>query len=87
MFNLATCGAAQADYPSHFAMVYKRHVVQNFSSRGERNHSYLAVLEPVIDPHQRGFPVEFIRQGQRDAVLRLVCLVLARIKLDSRALL
>ena len=54
---LATIGAAQTDDSSRFTTIYKRHVVQDFGFRSERDHSRLSVLEPVINPHQRSFPV------------------------------
>ena len=87
VFYLATIGTAQTDDSSRFTTVYKCHVVQDFGFRSERDHSRLAVLEPVINPHQRGFPVEFSCHGQRNTVFRLVCQVLGWIELDKHALL
>jgi hypothetical protein len=87
VFYLATIGTAQTDDSSRFTTVYKCHVVQDFGFRSERDHSHLAVLEPVINPHQRGFSVEFTCHGQGHAVFRLVCHVLGRIELDMHALL
>ena len=34
--------------------------------------SHLAVLEPLINPHQRSIPIEFTGHGQRYAVFCLV---------------
>ena len=87
VFYLATIGAAQTDDSSRFATVYKRHVVQDFGFRSERDHAHLAVLEPVINPHQRSFQVEFACYLQRYAVFRLVCHVLGWIELELHALL
>ena len=61
VFHLATIGTAQTDDPSRFTTVYKRHSEQDFGLRSERNHSHLAVFDPVINPQQRSFPVEFTR--------------------------
>ena len=82
VFHLAMIGMAQTDDSSRFTTVYKRHVGQNPGFRSERDHSRLAVLEPVINPHQRGFPVESTCHRQSDAVFRWVCLVLGWIELD-----
>jgi len=56
--HLSTIGAAQADDPSYLASVYKRHVVKDFGFRSECDHSPLSVLEPFVNLHQLGFPVE-----------------------------
>ncbi len=82
VFHLSTIGAAQADDPSHFASVYKCHVVQNFGFRCESNYSRLAVFEPLVNPHQRSFPVELTCHRQRHTMLRLVCCILGGIELD-----
>jgi hypothetical protein len=58
VLHLSTIGTAQTDDPSRFATLYKRHVVQDAGLWRERDHSQLAVLEPIINPHQRGFPIE-----------------------------
>ncbi|MDP3032289.1 MAG: hypothetical protein Q8N33_09455 [Rhodocyclaceae bacterium] len=84
---LTTIGAAKADDPSHIATIYKGHVVQDFGVRSERNHSHLVVLKPFINPHQRGFSIEFDRHEQGHAVFRLVCLILGWIEFDTHALL
>src|SRR3954467_5945909 len=82
VFHLTTIGAAQADDPSHFAAVYKGHVVEDLRLRCERDHSRLSVVEPVVAPYQRGFPVELGGQTQRDAMLRLVHQIFGWIELD-----
>ena len=86
MLYLTTIGAAKADDPSHFATVYKGHAVQDFGVRNERDHAHLVVLEPFINPHQRGFSIELDRHEQGHAVFRLVCLILGQIEFDTHAL-
>ena len=86
IFYLATIGAAQADDPSHITTVYKC-VIQDLCDRGERNHSRFVVLEPIINPHQRGFPVEFAGQRQGHAMPDLVCRILGPVELNMHALL
>ena len=61
VFHLATIGAAQTDNASRVATVYKRHSVQDFGFRSKRDHPRLSLLEPFINPHQLGFPVEAAR--------------------------
>ena len=87
VFHLATIGSAQADGPSHLAMVHKGYVVEDPGLRRECNHSQFVVFEAVVDPNQRSFPIEFARQGQRDTMLRQVLYVFGRIELDSHILL
>src|ERR1035438_1964736 len=84
---LTTIGAAKADDPSSGDTIYKRHVVQNPGVRSERDHSHFVVLKPIINPHQRGFPIELDRHDQGHAVFRLVCIILGWIELDTHALL
>jgi hypothetical protein len=64
VFHLASIGTAKADKPSHFATIYKRHVVQDFGFRSERDHPRFVVFKPTINSHQRGFPIKFYRHGQ-----------------------
>lgn len=87
VLHLTTVGAAQADDSSRVASIYKRHVVQGVSLRGERDHSQLGLVKPIINPHQRSFPIEIGCQGQGDTVFGLVPLVFDRIELDSHFLL
>jgi hypothetical protein len=53
VLHLSTIGAAQADYPSHFASINKSYVVQDPGFRCERDHARLFVLEPTVDPEYR----------------------------------
>jgi hypothetical protein len=87
MFHLSSIGPAKADDPSHFVIVNESYVVKNRSLRRERDHSHLTVLEPVVDPNQRSFPIEFARQGERNAMLRSIRNVLDRIEFDLHRLL
>lgn len=82
MFHLTTIVAAQADDASRLATINKGHVVKDAGCRCERDHARLAVFDPFIHPHQRGFPIEIDRQCQRNAMLVLVRQVLGRIELD-----
>ena len=77
VFHLATIGSAQADGPSHLAMVQKGYVVEDLGLRRECNHSQFVVFEAVVDPNQRSFPIEFARQGQRNTMLRQFSMSLA----------
>ena len=86
VLHLSTSGAAQADDPEHFAMIYKCHVLQGLGFRRESNHSHLRVIKPVINPHQRDIPVEFARNNQRHSVLPLVLHVLGWVELDFHAI-
>jgi hypothetical protein len=63
VLHLTTIGAAETDDPSHFATVCKRHVVQGVRLRSEGDHSDFVVLQPAVNPHQRGIPVEFDGKG------------------------
>jgi hypothetical protein len=76
-----------ADDPSHIATIYKGHVVQDFGIWSESDHSHLVVLEPFINPHQRGLPIEFDRHEQGHAMFRLVFLILSWIEFDTHTLL
>jgi hypothetical protein len=82
MFHLATIGAAQADDPSRLAAINKGHVVEDAGFRCLRDHARLALYDPFIHPHQRGFSIEFGRHSQRNAMLVLVRQVLGRIELE-----
>src|SRR6185503_1957491 len=84
---LTTICAAQADYPSHFATVYKRNVVQNRGLRSECNHPNLVILKAIINPHQRGFPIELASDRQGHAMLSFVGRVLDGVEIDFHALL
>jgi hypothetical protein len=87
VFNLTTIGSAQADDPSHLTTIHKSYVVEDSGLRREGDHSPLVALKTVIDPNQRGIPIEFFRQGQRDAMLPFIRGVFGWIELDSHALL
>ena len=56
---LATIGLTKADDPPHVTTVNKCRVVQDTRPRSERDYSRFTVFEAVVDPHQRGVPVEF----------------------------
>ncbi len=84
---LTTSGAAETDDSSQFATFYKRHVVESVGLRSEDDHSDFVLLEPPVNPYQRGIPVEFGGKGKRHAMFGLVGVVLGRIELDSHALL
>jgi hypothetical protein len=87
VFHLTTVGAAQTDDSSRLATVYKCHAVQDLGFRSQRDHAHLAVLKPVIHPHQRSFPVKFTRRWQRHAVFCLVGRIFGWIELEMHALL
>ena len=72
VFHLATIGLAQADNPSHLTTIYKSHVVEDSGLWGERDHAPLVVFETVVNPNQRGIPIEFFCQSQRDAMLLFI---------------
>jgi len=59
VFHLSTIGAPKTDDPSHTPAVYVCHVVEEAGERGEGDQSCLSILEPIIDPHQCGFPITF----------------------------
>jgi hypothetical protein len=87
VFYLATIGSAQADDPSHLATIHKGHVVEDPRLGRERDHSPLVAPESVVNPNQRGIPIAFFRQSQRDAIFRFIRGVFGWIELDSHALL
>lgn len=83
VYYLATIGLAQANNPSHLATFNKCYVVEDASLWCECDHAQLAVLlEAVIDPNQRSFPIELVCQGKRNAMFRLVCYIFGLIELD-----
>jgi hypothetical protein len=86
VLDLTASGLAQTDDSLHVATFNKGHVVQGVGLRRERDHAQFVVLEAGVDPDQRGIPIEFASQAQRDAMPGLVLGVLRRIELDSRAL-
>jgi hypothetical protein len=83
VFHPTTIGAAEADDSPDFATVYKRHVLQSAGLRSEGDQSDFLVLEPAVNPHQRGILIEFDGEGKGHAVLCLVRGVLRGIELDS----
>jgi hypothetical protein len=85
--HLTTIGPAQPDRPSHRTAFHKGHAVEDRGLRRERDHAQLVVLEAVVDPHQRSFPVELGRQCQLNPVLRKVRCILVRVELESHPLL
>jgi hypothetical protein len=87
VFYLATIGSAQAYDPSHLTTIHKGHAVEDLGLRCERYHAQLGVLEAIVDPNQRGFPIELGCQGQGDAVLLLIRGVFGWIELNLHALL
>jgi hypothetical protein len=87
VLHLSTIGSAQAYDPSHLATIYKGHVVEDLGFLRERYHAQLAVFEAIIDPNQRGFPIELDCQRQGDAVLCLIRGVFGWIELNSHSLL
>ena len=86
VFHLSTIGAAQADGPSRIATVNKCRVVQNGRLWGQRDHSRLAILEAVINPHKCSFPIAFSGNRQRDTVLLPVRYVFREIELNSHGI-
>jgi hypothetical protein len=84
---LSTIGSAQAYDPSRLTTIYKGHVVEDLGLRRERYHAQLAVFEAIVDPNQRGFPIELGCQSQGDTVLCLIHGVFGWIELNSHALL
>jgi hypothetical protein len=86
VFYLATVGATQADDPPGAPSIHKRHVVEDSGAWGERDKPGLSVLEPIVDPDQRGLLIEFGRECQRHTVLREVAGVFLRIEVDLHVL-
>lgn len=64
-------------------MVNKCRVMQDGRLWGQRDHSRLAILEAVINPHKCGFPIEFAGNRQRDTVPLPVRCVFRGIELNS----
>lgn len=87
MLYLTTIGAAKTDDPSCCPTIHKRHAVQNLGVWRECDYPHLVLLNPIINPHQRGFPIEFDRHEQGHAVFRLVGHILCWIEFDTHALL
>ena len=77
VFHLSTYGAAQADDPSHFALINKSNVVENPGLWCERDHARLTVFVPVINPDQRCIPVELDRQNRETPCFARFALSLA----------
>lgn len=86
VFYLASVGATQADDSTGAPSIHKRHVVENSGAWGERDEPGLSVLEPIVDPDQRGLPIELGRECQRHTVLRKVAGVFLRIEVDLHVL-
>jgi len=84
---LSTIGSAQAYDPAHVATIHKGHAVEDLGFWRERYHAQLSVFEAIIDPNQRGFPIELGCQSQGDTVLCKICGVLGRVEFNSHALL
>ena len=87
VLHLTTIGTAHADDSSYVASVYERYVVQDFGLWRERDHPQLAVLESLINPYKRSFPVEFTCKRKRHSVLGLISRILVRIELETQYLL
>lgn len=83
---LSTIGAPQTDDSSHAPAIYVCHAVEEAGERRERDMTCFAVLEPSVDPHERGFPIEFDGECQRNAMLREIGGVLLRVELDLYSL-
>jgi hypothetical protein len=60
VFSLTTVGAPQSDDPSQGAAV---DVLKRLGFGRQRDDALLTVLEPIVEPHHGGLPIEFIRQG------------------------
>jgi hypothetical protein len=72
VFDLTTIGSAQADDPTHLTTIHKSYVAEDSGLQREGDRSTLVSLKTVIDPNQRGIPIKFFCQGQRDAMLPLI---------------
>lgn len=57
VFYLSSVGATKADDSPGAPSIHKRHVVEDSGAWGESGEPGLSVLEPVVDPDQRGLPV------------------------------
>jgi hypothetical protein len=84
--DLSSVGAPKADHSAYVETVDEGGVVQDVSPRRESQDPCLPVVPPVVNPNQRGVPVELGSQGQGHAVLVEVELVFLGVKLESNAL-
>jgi len=84
--DLSSVGAPQADYPADVAAIDEGDVVQDRCPRRESQDSRLPVVPPVIDPQQRGVPIELAGETDGYAVLMEVELVLVGVELESHVL-
>jgi len=67
--DLSAGGATQADDSPHVVVLDKRNVVKRVGLRWQRNHPQFTVRKSLINPKERGVPVEPFGQRQRDPVL------------------
>src|SRR5689334_8905309 len=81
VLHLSAFGSAETDDPSCIAAVNKGHVVQRVRLGRESDHAQLIVIEPSVQPHERGVPIKPSRQRQRHTVLGSVGLVLSGVEL------
>src|SRR6478736_823563 len=82
VFHLATRCPTQTDDAPQIASIDEGCVVEDFVTGRERDHSQLVVVEAVVDPDQRGIPIELRRKRQGDTMQHGVRLVLGGVELD-----
>ena len=63
VFHFTTIGLAQADDSPRISSIHKGDVVENPGLRYERNHAQFGIVETIINPDQRSFPIELGGQG------------------------
>jgi hypothetical protein len=87
VFDLAAIGSAQTDDSPYCAAIHKGYVVESRGLRRESNHTQLGVLEAIINPDQRSFPIKFIRDAQGNTMFGTIAQILGGIELDLHHLL
>jgi hypothetical protein len=87
VLHLSAFRATETDDSSDLAALHEGHVVKGVSKRSQRDHPQLLILETLIDPDQRGIPIELLSQRQRYPMLGNVRNILRGVEFDQRELL